>query len=107
MSIWTGLGISAVAILGMWLLSDFQQKRRTKRTRSKLQAEWGRPRTPAVSDGIGVYHFHESNKSRDSLDDTTWADLNLDAVFRFLDRNESALGRERLYHRLRRTSGSP
>ena len=107
MSIWTGLGISAVAIVGMWLLSDFQQKRRTKRTRSKLQAEWGRPRTPAVSDGIGVYHFHESNKSRDSLDDTTWADLNLDAVFRFLDRNESALGRERLYHRLRRTSGSP
>ena len=106
MSILTGLGVSIVVFVGVWLLSDAQRRRRTRRKQSELQAEWGRPRSFPASDGVGVYHFHRTNESRDSLDDTTWVDLNLDAVFQFLDRNESALGRERLYHRLRRTSGS-
>lgn len=36
-----------------------------------------------------------------SLDDRTWADLNLDAVFTSIDRTTSTLGRQALYHRLR------
>jgi hypothetical protein len=99
------VGIGATVALG--LLSAFQWKRHLKRTRARLRAEWGQPKASHAIGEIGVYHFHPSNQSGDSLDSTTWADLNLDAVFRFLDRNESALGRERLYHRLRRTSGCP
>ena len=36
-----------------------------------------------------------------SLDDRTWADLNLDDVFTSIDRTTSTLGRQALYHRLR------
>lgn len=36
-----------------------------------------------------------------SLDDRTWQDLDLDAVFGALDRTESTLGQHALYHRLR------
>ena len=36
-----------------------------------------------------------------SLDDRTWTDLDLDAVFVALDRTESTLGQHALYHRLR------
>ena len=75
MQIVIGLGISAAIVLGVWLLSDFQRKRQMRRTRARLLAEWGRPRTQVASDGIGVYHFHQSNQSGDSLDNTTWADL--------------------------------
>lgn len=35
------------------------------------------------------------------MDDRTWADLDLDAVFVALDRTESTLGQHALYHRLR------
>jgi hypothetical protein len=38
---------------------------------------------------------------RRSLDDRTWADLNLDDVFASIDRTTSTLGRQALYHRLR------
>ena len=34
-------------------------------------------------------------------DDRTWGDLNLDEVFQSLDRTESTLGQQALYHRLR------
>ena len=102
-----GVGISLAIVIGPWCLSGFQRRRQARRTQSRLRSEWGLPRASGTDDGVGVYHFHPSNQSGGSLDDTTWADLNLDAVFRFLDRNESALGRERLYHRLRCTGGSP
>ena len=44
-----------------------------------------------------------------SMDDRTWADLNMDAVFSALDRTASTLGRQALYHRLRTvpTGGNP
>ena len=38
-----------------------------------------------------------------SLDDRTWADLNLDQVFEAVDRTESTVGQHALYHRLRTT----
>jgi hypothetical protein len=107
MHVLIGVGVSLAIVIGLWCLSDFQRRRQIRLTRSRLQSEWGQPRASGADDGVGVYHLHVSGRSGDSLDETTWADLNLDAVFRYLDRNESALGRERLYHRLRRISGSP
>src|ERR1700732_3521362 len=40
-----------------------------------------------------------------SLDDRTWNDLDLDAVFVALDRTNSTLGQHALYHRLRTPIG--
>ena len=42
--------------------------------------------------------------SRTSIDDRTWQDLDLDAVFATVDRTESTLGQHALYHRLRTAS---
>lgn len=39
--------------------------------------------------------------SREFLDERTWNDLNMDVVFEVLDRTESTLGQQVLYHRLR------
>lgn len=38
---------------------------------------------------------------RTTLDNRTWEDLDLDAVFAALDRTESTLGQHAFYHRLR------
>lgn len=45
----------------------------------------------------------EGSGGAGSLDDRTWDDLNLDAVFAAVDRTESTLGQHALYHRLRTT----
>ncbi len=45
--------------------------------------------------------------SDDAIDDRTWADLDLDAVFERIDRTASAVGQQSLYARLRRGHVDP
>jgi hypothetical protein len=55
-------------------------------------------------DAIAEYHLSlVASDPASSLDDRTWNDLDLDAVFATLDRTESTLGQQALYHRLRTT----
>jgi hypothetical protein len=92
------LGAAAMA----W--SAFQGRRNRVRLIQRLRSEWGKRRdSPGPVEGVGVYHAHRAGDAGTSIDATTWDDLVLDAVFRFLDRTECVLGREVLYHRLRRT----
>ena len=51
-----------------------------------------------------MYHRTLAVKDESPLDDRTGNDLDLDEVFAALDRTESAIGRQLLYHRLRTTS---
>ena len=72
---------------------------------AQLRAQWGRPNT-ADRDRILLASYHHA-LSKPAVDDRTWQDLDLDAVFSFLDRTESVVGRQVLYHRLRSTTHSP
>jgi|GEM_PF-6041785 len=53
-------------------------------------------------DNIALYHRAKVLRDGgDEVDDRTWSDLDLDAVFVELDRCASAVGQQVLYHRLR------
>lgn len=70
----------------------------------RLRADWGSIRRRAHDlDAIAESHASRVRElgERASLDDRTWADLNMDDVFAALDRTESTLGQHALYHRLR------
>lgn len=74
-----------------------------------VRANWGRPAARARKmDAIAEYHrsIVLANGSGRSLDERTWADLDLDQVFESIDRTESTLGQQALYHRLRRQEAS-
>src|SRR5947208_2719582 len=67
---------------------------------------WSAPKPkPRTRNLAAIAACHRSRISDEPagrmLDDRTWDDLNLDAVFEAIDRTESTLGREALYHRLR------
>ena len=70
----------------------------------RIRAEWGRPR-PSKRNLAAIAQYHHARihaaGGHGSLDDRTWEDLNLDAVFAALDRTESTVGQQLLYHRLR------
>jgi hypothetical protein len=101
------LAAFAVYTLAVFAWSAFQSRRWRRRLVERLRSEWGGPRTQRGSaDGTGFYHAAYGGLLRGSLDSTTWADLILDAVFGFVDRTGSVLGREVLYSRLRETRGS-
>jgi hypothetical protein len=73
------------------------------RRRQQIRSQWGQPRNRERKLDL----IRESHQARvtttgsASLDDRTWEDLNLDAVFEAVDRTESSLGQHALYHRLR------
>jgi len=71
---------------------------------ARIRAGWGAPveRTRKL-DAMAASHRARAAGpgAAGSLDDRTWNDLDLDAVFVALDRTESTLGQHALYHRLR------
>jgi hypothetical protein len=102
-----GLGVTALLAVGITL----QQRKKRLALYAKLRAEWGRPRSTARD--LPLIASYSRALPRPAcgqpiiIDDRTWQDLDLDAVFQFLDRTESIIGCQSLYHRLRSTVHSP
>lgn len=65
---------------------------------------WGQVSVASeVTHETTLYHYTEARVARggQEVDDGTWADLNLDKVFRRIDHTRSAIGRQVLYRRVR------
>lgn len=77
--------------------------RSRRRSLLRLRAEWGTPIERARRmDAMSASHVGRmATLGGASLDERTWADLNLDDVFEAIDRTQSTLGQHALYHRLR------
>lgn len=88
-----------LAVAGQWLLRRNRQQRL-----AAIRASWGKPSArPRRMKAIAEYHrsILLASGAGGALDDRTWTDLNLDEVFQAIDRTESTLGQQMLYHRLR------
>lgn len=79
--------------------------RNRQRLLTAIRANWGRP-SDRSRKMAAIAEYHRSIVLAEgpgrSLDDRTWTDLNLDEVFQTIDRTESTIGQQVLYHRLRR-----
>ena len=103
MAFWLPVGLVGAVLAGFTL----QARRRRRKLLAHLRAEWGRPteRTRDISE-IAHYHRIFAADHEFPLDVRTGEDLDLDAVFAALDRTESSVGQQLLYHRLRTTPDS-
>jgi hypothetical protein len=71
---------------------------------AKIRAGWGKPASrPQNLSALAKAHGSRIAACAESsfLDDRTWKDLDMDDVLAAVDRTESTLGRQALYHRLR------
>ena len=99
------VGITLILVVAASQVVLLIYKRRQKAALlSALRLSWGkkvlRP-FPLEFEKIAIYHKAKAQNSLSSIDDKTWADLNLDQVFDYLDRTSSRAGQQCLYHRLR------
>ena len=79
-------------------------RRSHRRRLARIRASWGAPvQQIRRMDAMSSSHAARIDvlKGSGSLDERTWADLNLDDVFAAIDRTHSTLGQHALYHRLR------
>ena len=94
----TAIVVAAAIIVAVWRWRVRLEHRR------RLRTVWGQPRDrPRPMALIAEYHrVRLAEVGADaSLDDRTCDDLHVDAVFALLDRTESTVGQQALYHRLR------
>lgn len=93
----------AAAALALLIASTFSASRSRAVRLTRLRAEWGSLRErPRDREAISALHrAHTADGQALTLDDRTWADLNMNDVFDVLDRTESVIGQQVLYSRLR------
>jgi len=102
-------GVFLAILIPSVILSVILSARRKRRMlRKELRAEWGakRPVRPMEDDAMaGIRQCYADMPRSDNtafawVDDITWSDLDMDAVFRFLNRAQSGVGEELLYRML-------
>jgi MutS-like protein len=96
------LWIGIPALLLLFVVAAIGRSRRQRLAR--IRDTWGAPiKRVRRMDAMSTSHAARIAvfPGGRSLDDRTWADLNLDDVFAALDRTHSTLGQHALYHRLR------
>src|SRR5262245_47506316 len=95
--------LAVVALLTVAVGARAFSLSRRRRLMAAIRAKWGNPTNRlhkfdaiAAACRSRLELFHQAP----AVDDRTWADLDLDDVFAAIDRTESTLGQQALYHRL-------
>jgi hypothetical protein len=97
--------IALLALPAIPLLLRIRRGHRRRRWLAQLRASWGHPDTSNRDFGT-LQYFHQLPRSRRAqpstlIDDSTWNDLNMDAVYAAIDRTCSSAGQCDLYQTLR------
>ena len=103
-SVMSPIGLAALGLVVAVAIAAAVVRAARRSLLARIRAEWGQPvDRPRKLDAIAASHRSRASLpgADGSLDDRTWADLDLDQVFAALDRTQSTLGQHALYHRLR------
>lgn len=97
--------LAGLLVLGILFVCKMHFDRKSHRQRLKqwLKLEWGSYTRDEYSDRIrrNIRYYHEQKKTEYSIDDITWNDLNMEAVFEKMNHTRTSAGEEVLYHILR------
>jgi hypothetical protein len=96
----------AVGVAIMLLTSAALSWRARRKVLERIRKCWEHPRQRARPMEAIESYSRSRTSSADAIDDRTWHDLNMDDMFARLDRTESTIGQQLLYHRLR-SANSP
>lgn len=102
--------IAFAALAALLMAAILAPSIRRRRARERLRAAWGRTDGGRALDeelvrdeAAGWRDIAATVAPEDTVDDVTWADLDMDAVFCRVDRAASVVGSEALYAMLRQT----
>ncbi|HIP48010.1 MAG TPA: DNA mismatch repair protein MutS [Lutibacter sp.] len=98
------LGI-LLLIISVYLLYKHFQKKKLKKLINSLKKNWGKPKKNEYFsfDSIEQYYINTSNKKTafHIISDRTKNDLDINEVFKYIDRTSSKIGQQYLYYKLR------
>lgn len=99
--------LTAIVVLGILFVikMHFDKESFRKRKKEYLKSEWGvyTRDEEEYTDKVmrNIQYYHEQKRTDTSVDDITWNDLNMDAIFCTMNHTRTSAGEEYLYHILR------
>lgn len=102
-------GIVVGLVLLLFVFYFYGAHRKNQKTKAKIADEYGKPPvwTMDERDFTSIKRYYEKVKSKEpEIDDITWSDLNMDAVFKRMKNTQSSIGDEYSYRFFRRQHNS-
>ncbi|MBJ2175588.1 DNA mismatch repair protein MutS [Aureibaculum sp. A20] len=91
-------------LIVIYLVSNYNRKKRLAKLKKYFIDNWGKPKSTRFHfRSIGQYYYNNFHK-KDAyhlISDRVKSDLDIDAVFQFIDRTSSKIGQQYLYYKLR------
>ena len=98
-----GILLLIVVVVSLWYV--LRKRRRKAQLLREIRGNWGKARPGPLTlpelHSIALYHNLQAQQSGTWLDQNTCSALNLDQVFAYLDRTNSKVGQQFLFHLLR------
>ncbi|MBL4744843.1 MAG: DNA mismatch repair protein MutS [Flavobacteriaceae bacterium] len=96
-------------LLSFFLIAQYYRKKRTEKLREFLIKNWGKPRKDDFFNFYNISRYFENNfhkkEAYHSISDATKEDVDLEDLFKFVDRTTSKIGQQYLYYKLRTIGG--
>ena len=97
-------GISLVLII-LFLITNYRKRRRNRRTLNTLETNWGKPKDQSEFYFGAIEGYFQNNTQKHKafhiISDATKRDLDLNEIFRIIDRTSSKIGQQYLYYKIR------
>lgn len=98
------LGVLFVMVI-MFLVANYRKKKRLAKLKSDLIDSWGKSKTDEYFNFKDIRLYFDNNSHKNNafhiISDKCSQDLDLDEVFKFIDRTSSKFGQQFLYNKLR------
>lgn len=102
------LGIVFI-LVSIFLIAQYNRKKRNKKFRDSLVKNWGKSKKDDFLNFYNISRYYENNFHKKEayhiISDATKEDLDLEELFKFLDRTTSKIGQQYLYYKLRTIKG--
>ena len=98
------LGITSVLVL-IFLVNNYYRKKRFKNLKVNLLKNWGKQKENEYFNFYIIKQYFENNFRKDQsyhqISERTSVDLDIDELFKFIDRTSSKIGQQYLYFKIR------
>jgi len=97
------LGISLVLVIA-FLIANYKKKKKLATLKAELINNWGKSKTEEYYNFTDISSYFRRNKHKKSayqiISDQTNLDLDINDVFKFIDRTSSKIGQQYLYNKI-------
>lgn len=101
------LGVIFILVV-IYLITRYQEKKRIEKLKQELIKNWGKPKQKDFFNFQSIAQYFEKNEHKNQafhlISDKVKTDLDIDQVFKFIDRTSSKIGQQFLYFKIRTIS---